>query len=98
MESIDPLRETKAHVDQINALLRSPQEIVRARGRELDDVLREIKEATDMASGMGLSLGTIDTSLANNPAAIGAGEDDDEGERTDGRTKAEIIKIITGRK
>jgi capsid protein len=34
MESIDPLRESKARIDEIKSGLRSPQEHVQARGRE----------------------------------------------------------------
>jgi lambda family phage portal protein len=72
MESIDIARETKSMIDQINAGLRSPQEIAQARGRDLEDIYREIKEAEEMASRMGitLDLGQINTALKNNPAAI----------------------------
>jgi lambda family phage portal protein len=72
MESIDPLRESKAHVEQLNALLRSPQEIARARGRKLEDIYKEIKRAMELAEQMGLpfNLQQISTALANNPAAV----------------------------
>lgn len=76
MESIDPLRETKAYADQIKMLLRSPQEIVAARGRDLEDVLDEIEEAKKMAEERGLSFEEISTALANNPAKLGANEDE----------------------
>jgi capsid protein len=72
MESIDPARESKAMIDQITAGLRSPQEIATARGRDLEDIYREIKEAKDLAADMGITvdLSAVNTSLANNPAAI----------------------------
>lgn len=70
MESIDPLRETKAHVDQLCNLLRSPQEIAAARGRDLEEILDEIKEAERMISERGLSLSEVSTALAGNPAAV----------------------------
>jgi lambda family phage portal protein len=76
MESLDPLKENKAHNDGIKGGIRSPQEVVRARGRELEDVYREIADAKDLAEEMGLSFEEeTSTALANNPAALG---DDDE--------------------
>lgn len=72
MESIDPARESKAMIDQIKAGLRSPQEIAAARGRDLEDIYREIKEAQELAAEFAISidLSEISTALANNPAAI----------------------------
>jgi len=70
MESVDPSRETKSNIDQITAGLRSPQEITKARGRNLEDVYRDIKAAVEMAAEMGLSFGKPSTALANNPAAL----------------------------
>lgn len=72
MESIDPARETKSMVDQVAAGLRSPQEIVKSRGRDLEEVYKEIKAAKDMAEAMELTfdVAAISTALANNPAAI----------------------------
>ena len=45
MESIDPLREGKAWIEQIQAGLRSPQEVTAGRGRDYEEVLDEITEA-----------------------------------------------------
>jgi lambda family phage portal protein len=70
MESIDPLKETKAHVDQLESLLRSPQEIAAARGRDYEELLDEIKEAEGMIAERGLSRGEVSTALAGNPAVI----------------------------
>lgn len=70
MESIDPLKETKAHVDQLESLLRSPQEIAAARGRDYEELLDEIKEAESMIAERGLSRGEVSTALAANPAVI----------------------------
>lgn len=72
MESIDIARETKSMIDQIKAGLRSPQEIAAARGRDLEDIYREIKEAENLARDMDLTLdlSAISTALKNNPAAI----------------------------
>lgn len=75
MESIDPLKESKAHVDQLNSLLRSPQEIAAARGRDYEELLDEILEAEGMIAERGLSRGEVSTALASNPATIG---DDDQ--------------------
>lgn len=74
-EPIEPLRESKANRDDIAAGLRSPQEIVAARGRDLEDVYDEIAEAKEMAEERGLTFDDTDTALANNPAALGATDD-----------------------
>lgn len=75
-EPVDPLRESKANRDDINAGLRSPQEIVAKRGRDLEEVLDEIAEAKEMAVERGLHFNfeMTDTSLASNPAALGTAE------------------------
>ncbi len=70
MESIDPLKESKAHVDQLNSLLRSPQEIAAARGRDYEELLDEILESERMIADRGLSRGEVSTALVGNPAAI----------------------------
>lgn len=70
MESVDPLRETKARVDEVKAGLRSPMEIVRSRGRELEEVYKEIKIGKDMAKDHDLDFSEVNTNLANNPAAV----------------------------
>jgi lambda family phage portal protein len=75
MESIDPLRESKAAIDQVKARLKSPQEIAKARGRDLEDIYKEIARAKEMAEELGISFEEeVSTALANNPAAV---SDDD---------------------
>ncbi len=76
MESIDPLREGKAWIEQIGAGLRSPQEIVAARGRDYKEVLREIAEAKKMADELGIPWlpNTKGTAMQQNPAKLGASE------------------------
>ena len=82
MESIDIARESKAMIDQIKAGLRSPQEIAAARGRDLEDIYREIQEAKDLAKefDISLDLSAISTALANNPAAIEKQNDTKKGD------------------
>ena len=81
MESPDPLRETKAWIDQIRSGLRSPQEIAAARGRDLDDILDEIQDYYEMLRERGLTFiinnmdDALGTALSNNPAANGAEEE-----------------------
>ena len=77
MESVDPLRESKSRIDEMRAMTRSPQEIVRARGRDLEEVMKEIKAFLEMAEDMDLGhlveaifSGKISTASANNPAAV----------------------------
>lgn len=71
MEPVDPSRETKSQIDSVNNLLRSPQEIARARGRNLEDIYKEIKDAKSMAKNYGIEVtAKTSTALANNPAAL----------------------------
>lgn len=71
MESVDPLRETKARIDEVKAGLRSPYEIVKSRGRDLEDVYREIQRAKELAEAFGLDFDKfVSTGLKNNPAAV----------------------------
>lgn len=69
-ESPDVLKESKANIDQIKSLTRSPQEIVAARGRDIEEVMDEIKEFQDMAKERGLVFEMPNTPLAGNPAAV----------------------------
>lgn len=71
MESIDPLKESKANTDQVQNLLRSPQEICRTRGRDLEDVLDEIKEFKQMCDDRGLEVKQTSKAIAQNPASLG---------------------------
>lgn len=70
MQPVDPLRETKANIEEMTAGLRSPQEIAQARGRDLEEIYKEIDAAKKLAEEMGLEFGTPSTAMANNPAAI----------------------------
>jgi lambda family phage portal protein len=70
MESIDPLRETKAWIDSTKAHIRSPQEVIRSRGRDPEDVLREIQEFRSWEQDMGLTTEETSSAMANNPAAV----------------------------
>ena len=90
MESVDPLRESKAMVEEIKAGLRSPYEIVKSRGRDLEDVYKEIANAKELADILGLEfqLEKQSTGVANNPAAIAK-------EKMD--KIAEVIRIDGGR-
>lgn len=77
MESIDPLREGKAWIEQIKAGLRSPQEIAASRGRDFEEIITEISEAKKLIEAKGLKWDTmfdISTSMANSPGALGATE------------------------
>jgi len=75
MEPIDPLKESKANRDDIASGLRSPQEIVAKRGRDIEDVLNEIEDFKQMCADRGLTFEQGSTALANNPAALDAADD-----------------------
>lgn len=73
-DAIDPLKESKANTDQIKSLVRSPQEVCRERGRDLEDVLDELKEFFTMCKDRGLNPSEVSTAIASNPAVLGAEE------------------------
>lgn len=77
MESIDPLREGRAWIDQIRAGLRSPQEIAASRGRDFEEIINEIAEAKRMMEQKGLDwngMFDIKTALTTNPAKLAGSE------------------------
>ena len=77
MAPVDPLKESNAARNDMGAGLRSPQEIARARGRDLEDVYAEIQAAKEMAGEMGLAFEVGSTAAQTNPAAL---MEDDENE------------------
>jgi lambda family phage portal protein len=74
MEPVDPLREVKAIIEEIKTGLRSPQEYIRSRGADPDEVLAAIAEFRDMAKEYDLDLDAAlmgaSTMMANNPAKL----------------------------
>jgi len=76
MEAVDPLRETKSRIDEIKNLTRSPQEVIKARGRDPEAILKETAAFIQMAEDEGLGdiidimFGKTSTALANNPKAV----------------------------
>jgi lambda family phage portal protein len=70
MEVINPLRQSKAQIEAISYGLKSPQEVALERGRDLEDIYKEILAARELASDMGLEFEKANKSEKNNPAAI----------------------------
>ena len=77
MAWIDPLKESKAALDQIKSFQESPQNLMIKRGKDPDEILKDIAEFRDMADSHGLgeffdNLFASKTSVAtaNNPAAV----------------------------
>ena len=70
MDAVDPLREAKSQIEAISYGLKSPQEVARERGKDLQDIYNEIKAAQDMAKDMGLVFESAATADKNNPAAV----------------------------
>lgn len=70
MDAIDPLREAKSQIESISYGLKSPQEVARERGKDLEEIYMEIKAAKELASTMGLKFEAAGKSQKNNPAAI----------------------------
>lgn len=69
-ESVDPLRETKSDIEQIENMLSSPQRVLARKGVLLEDILEENKAAKEMIEDAGLCCEDVSTALANNPAAL----------------------------
>ena len=70
MEAIDPLREAKSQIEAISFGLKSPQEVARERGKDLEDIYKEIQAAKEMAGEMGLVFEAAKKTVKSNPAAI----------------------------
>jgi capsid protein len=70
MEQLDPLREGRAENDAVAAKLRSPHEVLQARGRDPEQVLDEWAEWKQMLEDHGLDLPQEQSQLATNPAAV----------------------------
>lgn len=70
MEQLDPLREQRAENDAVKGRLRSPQEVLHARGRDPEQVLDECAEWEEMLDERGLKKETTSTALKTNPATI----------------------------
>jgi len=88
MPALDPLKESKANRDDITSGLKSPQEIMLARGADPEQVLDDLQEWQRMCQERGLAFettSTTSTALASNPATILA-----EGEG--GQKSLKIIK------
>jgi len=64
--SVNPLQDAQADEAEIAGLRKSPQECIRSRGKDPEEVLDEIAEFRDMAEAR--QLNGVDTSLANTGA------------------------------
>lgn len=76
MPSVDPLRDGKADIDAIASGIMSPQEVILARGGDPEETLAQRAAWMRLCADYGLdaSTGGVNTSLANNPAKLGAEE------------------------
>lgn len=78
MEQLDPLREGRAEGDAVKNKLRSPQEVLQARGRDPEQVLDEWAEWQQMLEEKGLGMPEDQSQLNSNPAAVASQKGDDE--------------------
>jgi len=65
-----PLSEAKSQIEAISYGLKSPQEVARERGKDLEEIYEEIQAAQALAKEMGLVFNAAGTSAKSNPAAI----------------------------
>ena len=70
MDAVDALRESKSQIESISYGLKSPQEVARQRGRDLEDIYDEILVAKELAAEKGLTFEQAKTTLKSNPAAL----------------------------
>jgi len=71
MDSVDPLKETKAWISAVEAQIRSPQDIIRASGRDPEAVLQEIQQWQKWREEYGIQDPVMpSTASANNPEAV----------------------------
>ncbi len=70
-EWVDPLRDIQADREAIEAGLKSPQDVAAGMGRNLEDVLTQIKAARELADRMGVP---IDWLRLNKPGAAAAAD------------------------
>jgi lambda family phage portal protein len=77
MPSVDPLRDGKADIDAIASGIKSPQEVILGRGHDPEEVVAQRAAWRDLCEEYGLdaSTGGVSTSLAHNPAKLGAVEE-----------------------
>ncbi len=77
--SNDPLRDSKADASDLQQKLTSPQRIAARRGVDIEEILDEWAEFEALCKARGITTEQASTALANNPAALGADGDGDEG-------------------
>lgn len=67
---VDPLKEGRAEANAISNLLKSPQEVAAARGRDYEEVLDEIQAARQMQQERELEVIGTSKSAKTNPASL----------------------------
>ena len=70
LPAVDPLKESKAQRDQIDATLCSEIETAAERGRDYEEILDELERAKAMREERGLIVDQASTATASNPATI----------------------------
>lgn len=78
---IDPLKEVTGNVTAVGALLQSPQEIAKARGRDAFDIIDEIAEWQQYAQQKGLTVNT-------GSVTVGVNANDNQADSSSGNAPA----------
>ena len=83
MPTVDPLRDGKAMIDLIAAGLKSPQQAILENGGDPEEVVAQNAAWVELCKlhGVNPASGNVSTSLANNPAKLGASEEGDDFEK-----------------
>lgn len=78
---VDPLKETQAHVEALNAKLTSRTRILSEQGEDIEEILSEIQQEQELAEELGVELETEKPKPAPETQEPGKEEPDDEPRR-----------------
>lgn len=93
-EWVDPQKEVAANKEAIKAGLESPQDVATRRGKDLDEVFREIAEAKTRAEELGLSLDIFSSGqpAAPPPGQAGQEEESEDESEDEGRAIRGLVR------
>lgn len=77
LESTDNLRDSKGNTEMVKNGLRSPQQIFKEAGQDMEEVLEDLADFYSLAKEKGIPIEIMKsgTAIQNNPASLGAGEE-----------------------
>ena len=79
LEPIDPIKSANANIADIGAGLASPQEVAARRGRDYEEILDELAEASAMRAERGIQIAGIPADSGSPNIELTDGEDSNDG-------------------